>query len=1074
MDNEQGFAPDYQDVIHEASVVIEGTIKAPDYSFGIGRDRKFFVEAKKPAVNIKKAPEPAYQLRRYAWSKKLPLSILTNFSEFAVYDGRVPPHQDDRSSVARISYFTYDQLPEKWDELAATYSKPAILKGSFDKFAQSAKGKRGTATVDALFLKEIEDWRLHIARNLALRNPSLDQRSLNYAVQMTIDRIIFLRMCEDRGIEDYGQLRDLAGEDGIYKHLKELFVKADKRFNSGLFHFAVEDGRDEPPDTITPKLKIDDKLLKTIIKRLYYPESPYVFSEIPPEILGQVYEQFLGKVITLTRGHVAKVEDKPEVKKAGGVYYTPSYIVDYIVKHTVGKLLEGKSSEPAAPAREGSLAGAAGSEKSLTPKQASKLRILDPACGSGSFLLGAYQYLLDWHRDWYEKNDPAKHPKAVYQSPAGWRLTTGERKRILINNIYGVDIDTQAVEVTKLSLLLKVLEGETRANLDRNLFTEHERALPDLSGNIKCGNSLIGPDFYDGKQTSLFDEEEQYRINVFDWNVAFSAIMKAGGFDAVIGNPPYVRMETFTSVKEYLRGHYKAHEERADLYAYFIERGLSLLNPNGLFGMIVSNKFIKAKYGRPLRSVIGKRSLVRVIADFAGARIFHGATVRTIVIIAEPTAKNKSCETSYVPVPDAHTVGAFETRLLSVSDYADRTSFVLAEGSLDESEWHLTPRADSQILEKMRTNSEVLSRFIGSTALFGLKTGFNEAFVVDQETRDLMVRRNKTSALVLKPILFGRDVRRYAIKSAGRYVIYCHPDLEINDFPPVREYLSKHRSVLSNRAGIQRWYELQQPATALIPINEKPKIVYPIISNECRFCLDKAGFFINDKLFVLPSSDLALLALLNSKLSFFYFSRVCAALEGAGDRYYEFRSQYVDVFPLPAAFSESSKRTELKSLCERMLTLHQQLSKAKTPHAQTSLQSQIDATDRQIDQIVYELYGLTPEEVRIVEAATGLASKSSEDEAGQPAGGNGDGYVPHQPSLDRGISPEMDRLNYQRIQLINRKFAGGLTPEEDAELERLENKFFSYLETIFPMPSILDDDRIVKLAKKYGIPIDPS
>ena len=256
---------------------------------------------------------------------------------------------------------------------------------------------------------------------------------------------------------------------------------------------------------------------------------------------------------------------------------------------------------------------------------------------------------------------------------------------------------------------------------------------------------------------------------------------------------------------------------------------------------------------------------------------------------------------------------------------------------------------------------------------------------------------------------------------------------------------------------------------------EKPKIVFPDIATSCRFALDKNGFFGANTVYFLPTDDLVLLGILNSKVVHFYFSQTCAALEGAGEAYLRFFGQYLEGFPVPN-HQDANKdgHDQIVHRVERMLALHKQLSKAKTPHAQTSLQAQIDATDRQIDRIVYELYQLTPEEIQIVETATGLASQSTEGEAGQPAGGNGDGYVPHQPSLDRGISPEMDRLNHQRIQLINRKYAGGLTPEEDAELERLENKFFSYLETIFPRPSILDDDRIVKLAKKYGIPIDPS
>ena len=347
MDNKRGWAEAYKDVIHEASLKIGGETKAPDYCFRVGGTPKFYLEAKKPAVNIKDDPAPAYQLRRYGWNKKLPLSILTDFEEFAVYDCRYRPSLGDKSSDARILYLRYTDYAKKWDQIAGNFSKDAILKGAFDKFAVSSKGKRGTTTVDAAFLHEIEEWRFELAKNLASRNRQLSHHELNYAVQITIDRIIFLRMAEDRGIEAYGQLRSLLSHPNIYGELCKLYEKADQRYNSGLFHFNIEPNRAESPDEWTPKLVIDDKVLKVIIKTLYYPESPYEFSVMPAEILGHVYEQFLGKVIRLTISHQAKVEEKPEVKKAGGVYYTPTYIVDYIVKHTVGKLLGDDNTAPA-------------------------------------------------------------------------------------------------------------------------------------------------------------------------------------------------------------------------------------------------------------------------------------------------------------------------------------------------------------------------------------------------------------------------------------------------------------------------------------------------------------------------------------------------------------------------------------------------------------------------------------------------------------------------------------------------------------------------------------------------------
>ncbi len=621
--NKKGYAEAYKDVVHEDQVKVRGTTKAPDYGFRIGGTRKFFVEAKKPSINIKDDVHPAYQLRRYAWSAKLPLSILTDFEELAVYDCRIRPVKTDKSGTARVMYFTFDEYVEKWDELAGIFSREAVLQGSFDRYAESSRPKRGTAEVDAAFLGEIERWRETLARNIALRNPGLTVRDLNFAVQRTIDRVIFLRIAEDRGLEPYGRLRNLAGQVETYAELCRLYLRADERYNSGLFHFKSEKGRAGQPDEFTVRLRIDDKVIRDILRNLYYPDSPYEFSVLPADILGQVYEQFLGKVIRLTAGGQAKVEDKPEVKKAGGVYYTPTYIVDYIVEHTVGSLLEG-----------------------LAPNQAAELRICDPACGSGSFLLGAYQYLLDWHRDYYLADDPEKYARAargraqaLYQAQGGeWRLTTAEKRRILLNNIYGVDIDPQAVEVTRLSLLLKVLEGENEGSLGQQLAFFQERALPDLEGNIKCGNSLIGPDYYDrqGRQMAMFDAEELQRVNAFDWRAEFPGVMAAGGFDAVIGNPPYVRQEGLGEAKGYFQAHYATHKPTADLYVNFVEKGVTILNPKGKFGMIVSNKWLRAAYGKPLREFLVDKATIEQIVDFAGLPVFPKATVRTIVMICSP------------------------------------------------------------------------------------------------------------------------------------------------------------------------------------------------------------------------------------------------------------------------------------------------------------------------------------------------------------------------------------------------------------------------------------------------------
>jgi hypothetical protein len=571
---------------------------------------------------------PAVQLRRYAWSAKLPLSILTDFEELAVYDCRFEPSKDDSPATARLDYFSYENYvdPECWKKLEETFSREAILNGSLDKYAEEAKRKRGTQTVDDAFLREIESWRDALARNLALRN-SLNQRQLNYAVQMTIDRIIFLRMAEDRGVEDYGRLLALQSQPNVYHRLCDLFRDADDRYNSGLFHFRRERGRAEEPDDLTLNLEIDDKVLKGIIRGLYYPDSPYEFSVLPVDVLGQVYEQFLGKVIRLTEsGHRAVVEEKPEVRKAGGVYYTPTYIVEYIVEKTIGKLLEGK--------RPGPRGGA------------SRLRIVDPACGSGSFLIGAYQYLLDWHRDRYVEDGTAKWKDRLYEGRGGqYHLTIDEKKRILLNNIHGVDIDPQAVEVTKLSLLLKVLEGESEASLATQLRMFQERALPDLDENIKCGNSLIGSDFYDDPQMALLDEEEHYRVNVFDWKRSFPQLFKGDnpGFDAVIGNPPYLRIqglqEYYGPQIEYFLRRYQSAVKRFDLYLLFAEKGFSLLRKDALLGFICPHKFLNSDFGSGLRDYLIRNAAMESFISFGNNLVFNQASTYTGILLLRKGAE---------------------------------------------------------------------------------------------------------------------------------------------------------------------------------------------------------------------------------------------------------------------------------------------------------------------------------------------------------------------------------------------------------------------------------------------------
>ncbi len=604
IDNENGYAESYREVIHEDRVKVGKATKAPDYSFRIvGGKRLFFVEAKKPSISIKDEIQPAYQVRRYGWSARLPISIITDFEEFSVYDCARKPKPTDKASVARIKYLTYKEYLKEFDFLWETFSKERVLKGSFDLFIQSDTHKKGTTTVDKEFLQSLDTWRTYLATSISWKNKELDEDEMNFVVQQTIDRIIFLRIAEGRSIEPYGNLKSALKHGDFYQNLLVIFSEADDKYNSGLFDFKK--------DKISKMISIDNKVIKAIINELYYPESPYEFSVLPVEILGSAYEQFLGKVIRITPAHHAKVEEKPEVRKAGGVYYTPQYIVDYIVKNTVGKCIEGK-----------------------TPNEVSDIKIVDPACGSGSFLIGAYQYLLDWHKDYYTDNGkPSKGTKNNPLTPEG-NLTTNEKKRILLNNIFGVDIDVNAVEVTKLSLLLKCMEGETEASIDYQLKIFHERVLPTLDRNIKSGNSLIDTDYYDNE----IDFGDAHLIKPFSWEKAFPEVFQRKnrntdadinviaqkaklhaekalqyisaledkingvsekeesydtkrGFDVIIGNPPYGG-DYGNELKHYLAAKYNLPIPIADTFLMFMNRAYQISNVGALISYIIPSTWL--------------------------------------------------------------------------------------------------------------------------------------------------------------------------------------------------------------------------------------------------------------------------------------------------------------------------------------------------------------------------------------------------------------------------------------------------------------------------------------------------
>lgn len=918
VDNERNNAPQFKEVIFEETISVGNKTKNPDYTFQIGGQKIFFLEAKAPHKDLDHDRNPAYQVRRYGWSAKLDLCILTDFEEFAIYETNTKPNKNQRASIGRVKYYKYTDYVEHWEEIYSIFSKEAVMKGLFDKYVEGNEGvKKGTSRVDHEFLKEINYWRELLARNIARRNKHISLDGLNYAVQLTIDRILFFRMAEDRGIEKYKTLYNLADEKDIYQKLIDVFKVADAKYNSGLFCLTADPSKHISRDTVTEDLVIDDKVFKEIFKNLYYPESPYEFSVISPEILGIVYEQFLGSRIRLTDGHQAKIEPKPEIRKAGGVFYTPQPIVKDIIENTIGKLIKNKSL-----------------------KQIEKIKIIDIACGSGSFILGAYKYLLDHYLNEYLK---MKRPPSnvIYQGKDGqWRLTISEKKRILKNNIYGVDIDFLAVEVSKLTLLLQVLEDQNKDVVEQQQTLFHERVLPDLSDNIKNGNTVIETDYI----TADTDYEELKRIKPFNYHEEFPEVFENDGFDVIITNPPYVRQELLSKTeKDYFKSHYEVFVGTADYYVYFYERAFNLLKDGGYFGLICSNKFTRAKYGKKLRKYLLNYKIISY-DDYTGKNVFKDATVDPTVMVMSKSTPNHN-------------------KILVDKE------FTLNQDDFDENGWSFYSPEILDIKSKILSKGSQLKDLREINIYRGLLTGYNKAFVIDKKTKNKLIAEDKNSEKIIKPLLRGRDIKPNKITFEEQYLILTKNGININDFPAIKNHLSQFRTKLNSRTDKgEHWYNLR--ACNFYDDFEKPKLIYPNIASHLYTVYDKNKFYTNQKCYIVTSDvvDLRYIhSLMSSKVLNFIFKLLGSPLGSGG---YDISKIFVE--QLPIVFNDELE-DQIVELTDKSIELNNSLSKESTsPNEKIILQKQLTAIDKQIEQLIYQLYDLNDDEIKIIEEIVGL------------------------------------------------------------------------------------------------------
>ena len=570
--NISGKSTNEREVILEESLKEEAetNAKKPDYTFRLFSERKFFVEAKKPSAPIESNPEFAKQVRRYGFTAKLKISILSNFEYLLIYDCSVPVDEKDNHHKALIKQYHYTEYVEKINEIKTLLGKDSVYSGQFDIQWKDIEDNLKLFSVDQLFLQQINRWRLMLGDEILKYEPSIKENNLNDIVQSYLNRIIFLRVCEDRNLELYKTLLSFANISD-FRALINKFEEADKKYNSGLFEQVLSD----------EIIRNISSVFWIIICELYFPECPYSFSVFASDILGSIYEIFLSEKLTILDGSLALVKKLENVDK--DIITTPVFVIKDILRQTILSACSSK-----------------------TNQEILSLNICDIACGSGAFLLEAYQLVSDILIDFYLKNNPSM---LIQTSISSYKLSFEIKKELLLKCIFGIDKDYNAVEATKFGLLLKLLENENNTSLENN-----NPILPSLDDNIKWGNSLITSDNLED-----VSEEITNQINPYDF--------EERQFDFIIGNPPYMKSEDMKNITAFEFPIYKEKYESAykqfDKYFLFIERAIGLLKENGRLGFIVPSKFTKVGAGKKLRNLLTTNGYIERIISFGANQIFR-------------------------------------------------------------------------------------------------------------------------------------------------------------------------------------------------------------------------------------------------------------------------------------------------------------------------------------------------------------------------------------------------------------------------------------------------------------------
>lgn len=954
VDNERGLPQHLREVTHEATVIVEEDgvhrSKKPDYSFRVGTDVLYFLETKKPAVNITVDAAPAFQLRRYGWSGNLKISVLTNFTDLYIYDCSIRPREGDDIGVAMIAHYHFDEYVEHFQEIYNMLSKEAVLEGEFEHRFGNIRSALRREPFDQYFLDQIRNWRNMLGADILFNNPDIDVETLNIFVQRVLNRVIFLRICEDRCFEDYESLKAIT----TYQELRGLFAAADQKYDSGLFELLEED-----------RLTVSDAVIINIFQSLYYPNNSYEFGVIDPYIIGQIYELFLDEALIIREdGHI-EAQEKPEVIDSQGTVNTPKNITDIIVEETLSPLYAGKR-----------------------PEEVAHYRIADICCGSGNFLLSAFEYIVNYHIEYYLNHDKdnAERSGNIYQLPgsSNYVLSYEKKRSILQNNIFGVDIDPLAVEVAKFSLLLKALENSSSEEAEAFHRRTHLRILPNLDENIKNGNSLVNMSYAQFDRTVYQNIPLMNKLKMFDWNTEFGNRK----FDAIIGNPPYIRVQNMVHYSKEEYNFYKsnyspyvtAQTDTLDKYYLFIEKGLALLNNDGILGYIVPHKFMNIQAGVKLRELLTSSSAVRKILHFGTYQVFENRSTYTCILILTKQ-ENTQFEIGFVQ----------DWNQFLFNHNTECATY--PEAYITGQPWSFLPQNIVTHLDAISESCVPLSTLVD--IFVGLQTSADDIYIIYADSEDANYvyfhngqREFKVEKGILRKGIYDIQITSYEKIAANCYIIF--PYKEVNgkpvlyslsemseNFPNTLFYLSEYKEQLDRRKMTGRkeenWFAFGR-SQSVRRFLAGEHLVWPVLSTGSNYVYDSemiaftgggnGPFYGMEMKNSSQESIFYIQAILNHWLMELLVKSKASTFRGD---YYSHGKQFIAALPIykidfenPA---EAAKHQHIVEMVHDIMRLKGQLATAPNAARRTVLQHAIMAINADLNKAIDELYQVESQEV---------------------------------------------------------------------------------------------------------------